>query len=274
VRRNHYKSSATKRRRTVQSRLFLGLKIAAGSVGLVLISFVMVFGHDFLTQWDFFGAQQVTVQGIHRISEKAVLNQAQINKGTNVLSINLSMLRKRLLAHTWIAEVHVRRELPNMISIKIQEHQPLAVIDLGRQLLINYKGEIFKEKSASDPRQLPVISGLEYTDLPVSDKPSSQSFRAAMAILRLGQAAKSILPNTQIKKIHVDRDMGITLFTHNRIQAIKLGFGDYARKYRSLKNVIDYLKRHRRFLGLVSMDLNDTNRVVAQPLKSKAAAPG
>ncbi|MEE8540898.1 MAG: FtsQ-type POTRA domain-containing protein [Desulfobacterales bacterium] len=273
MRTNHYKSSVTKRHRMFQNRLFLCLKIGAGSVGLVLISFVLVFGHDFLTQWNFFGAQQVTVRGIHRISKKDVLNQAQINKGINVLSVNLSMLRKRLLAHTWIAEAHVRRELPNMISIRIEEHEPLAIIDLGRKLLINHKGEIFKEKSSSDPLHLPIISGLEYTDLNVSGKPPSKSFKAVMDILRLGQTAKSILPNKQIKWVHVDPDMGITLFTFNRIKEIKLGFGNYPQKYKSLKQVIDYLKRHQRFSGFVSMDLNDTNRIVAQPIKIKAAAP-
>ncbi len=257
----------------VQDRLLLCLKIAAGSVGLVLISFVLVFGHDFLTQCSFFGAQQVVVRGIQRISKKDVLNQTQINNGINVLSLNLSMLRKRLLAHTWIAEAHVRRELPNVISIRIEEHNPLAIIDLGRKLLINHKGEIFKEKSSSDPRHLPIITGLEYTDLNVSGKPPSKSFKAVMDILRLGQTAKGILPNKQIKRIHVDPDMGITLSTFYQIKEIKLGFGSYPQKYRSLKHVIDYLKRHQRFLGFVSMDLNDTNRIVAQPLKIKAAAP-
>ncbi len=273
MRKNHYRSSATKRRRMIQNRLLLCLKITAGSVGLVLMSFVLVFGHDFLTQCNFFGAQQVTVQGIRRISKKDVLNRAQIAKGINVLSVNLSMLRKRLLAHTWIAEAHVRRELPDIISIRIEEHEPLAIIDLGRKLLINHKGEIFKEKSPSDPLHLPIITGLEYTDLNVSGKPPSRSFKAVMDILRLGHPAKSVLSNKQIKGIHVDPDIGITLSTFNRIKEIKLGFGNYSQKYKSLKHVIDYLKRQQRFSGFVSMDLNDTNRIVAQPIKSKAAAP-
>ena len=63
-------------------------------------------------------------------------------------------------SHLWIAEAEVSRELPSTIRIGIKEQKVLAVIDLKRKFLINTAGEIFKEVSATDPDNLPIVSGL------------------------------------------------------------------------------------------------------------------
>jgi len=118
-----------------------------GTTFLFLISFSFIFSHDFLTQCDYFNADILTIQGTRRLSETQVVKQSQIHKGINILSVHLETVRKRLIANPWIADAEVSRELPNGIHIRITEHQPLAMLNLGRKFLINTAGEIFKEKS-------------------------------------------------------------------------------------------------------------------------------
>lgn len=272
IRKNHYKSRFNKRRaQVIQSAIFC-IKFLAG-VGIVTgMSYVFIFCYDFLTQCDFFRAENVIVTGAHRLLPKQVITQARIDPGVNILSINLSLARKRLLAHPWIAEAEVRRELPNRIHIRICEQKPLAILDLGRKFIINSHGEIFKEWVASDPDNLPIISGLEFSDINVSGKPGSIPFKAVMDVLQLGQKSGSILPNRLIKRIQVDREIGLTLYTHddvnaNKIKAIKIGYNNYSNKYDKLKEVLFYLKRKRGFSDLDSIDLNNSNRIVVNPVR-------
>jgi cell division protein FtsQ len=274
IRSNYYKNSAAKKRNRILQRLVFGIKTAGVIVALLLVSFVFIFSYDFLTQCDYFKAEKLVVTGTERLSRKQVLEQAQLKKGMNIISINLSMARKRLLAHSWITEAEVSRDLPSGIHIRIKEHQPLAVLDLGRKFLINTSGEIFKEMTASDPDYLPVIRGLSFSDINTGDKPRSIPFQAVMNVLKLGQKCKSILPYKLIKKIQVDREMGLTVYAFDRIKEIKIGYNDYPNKYDRLRNILAHLKKRRGFSHLESIDLNNLNHIVIQPTKKESPARG
>ena len=274
IRRNYYKNSAAKKHNRIITRLVFSIKTTGVIAALLLLSFVFIFSYDFLTQCDYFKAEKLVVSGTDRLSEKQVLEQAQIKKGINIISVNLSMTRKRLLAHSWINEADVSRDLPNGINIRIKEHRPLAILDLGRKFLINTSGEIFKEMTASDPDQLPIISGLEFSDINTRDKPRSIPFASVMNVLELGQKCKSVLPCKLIKKVQVDREMGLTIYAFDRIKEIKIGYSDYANKYESLKNILAHLKEMQGFSYLESIDLNNLNRIVVHPTTMELPARG
>jgi cell division protein FtsQ len=232
---------------------------------LVFVSLLFVFSYDFLTQCDYFKAEALRVSGIHRLTQKQVLQQANINTGVNIFSVNLSKVRKRLLANSWVEDAEVRRDLPSGINISIKEQKPLAVLDLGRKFIINTSGEIFKEMNEADHCNLPVISGLEFSDINVKGESRSIPFESVMSILGLGKKPDSVLPYSRIKKIQVDREMGLTIYAFDRIREIKIGYNNYPDKYAMLKDVLFYLEKNGGFSRLESIDLNNLNRVVVNP---------
>lgn len=274
IRKNYYKNSAARRRYKIITRVIFSIKTATVGTLLLAFSFLFIFTYDVITQCDYFKAESLTVTGAHRLTEEQVLQQSQITKGTNILSVNISRVRKRLLAHSWIEEVEVSRELPTGISIRIKEQQPLAILDLGRRFIINTQGELFKEMDASDQCPLPVISGLEFSDINVRGESRSVPFDAVMKILALGKKPESVLPCKLIKRIRVDREMGLTIYAFDRIKAIKIGYDDYPNKYEMLKNVLFYLEKDESFSQLEYIDLNNLNRIVVNPAKIKSAAGG
>ncbi len=267
LRKNYYKNSIAKRFAIIIQRFIFCSKIVSVIVVLHLLSFLYIFCYDFLTQYDYFRTESLVVTGADWLSETEVLEQTQIEKGMNILSVNLSTARKRLLLHSWISEAEVSRELPSRINIKIEEHKPLAILNVGRKFLINSHGEVFKEMSGSDPDNLPVIEGLEFADLNVHGEPRSIPFNAVMYALELGQKSNSVLPYRLIRKIHVDREMGLTMYAFDNIRAIKIGYNDYPRKYAKLKNVLLYLRKKEGFSHIESIDLNNLNRIVVNPTK-------
>jgi cell division septal protein FtsQ len=81
IRRNYYKNSAAKKHNKIITRLVFSIKTAGVIAALLLLSFVFIFSYDFLTQCDYFKAEKLVVTGMDRLSEKQVLEQAQIKKG-------------------------------------------------------------------------------------------------------------------------------------------------------------------------------------------------
>lgn len=262
ARRNFYKNSAARRRTQKIQHLIGLLKIVSGVSLVAVMSFAFIFGYALFTQSGYFKAVYLNVQGCKTLDQKAVITQAELSQGLNIFSVNLTTTRKRLLAHPWISEAEVSREIPSGIRIRIKEHEPLAIIDIKRKFLLNRQGELFKEWEVTDPVNLPLVSGLAFSDLNVGTRPYSQPFNAVMTVLRLGQHTDSILTNQEIRRIEVDRDIGLTIHADNRLGALKLGFDEYPSKYKKLQEVLLYLKKNKNIPILNSIDLIDPDRIV------------
>ncbi|MGB9438769.1 MAG: FtsQ-type POTRA domain-containing protein [Desulfobacterales bacterium] len=277
-RKNLRNSTKTKRESKFLGRILLGFKLIVAVVAVAAMSAFFILVHDILTQCDYFKISRLTIEGTQRLSKKEIAKQARVGKGMNILAVNLSLVRKQLLAHPWIAEAGVSREIPSGLSIRVKEHTPLAVVDVGKKFLINHGGKIFKAWDASDPTDLPVVSGLNVLDLPPvygqTELPESDiarerttPFKAVMNVLRLGRQQGSILPNRSIRQIRVDRQIGLTLLAFDRIKTINLGYDDYDGKYHMLANLFSYLKRQQSGSDFDRIDLNNLNRVVVNPLR-------
>ena len=265
MRKNYYKNSAAKKKAKTRNGFLTAAKLTLGALAVSSMSALFVFGYDYLTQCHYFQAKQLSVTGVGRLAETTILEQAQLAKGVNILSVNLVLVRKRLMAHPWVADAEVSRELPDRIRIRIREHRPLAVLDLGRRFLVNRKGEIFKEVGRSDPTALPLITGLEFSDIRVSGKKGSPAYASVMQVLRLGEKTGSILPNHEVKQISVDREIGLTLHAFSEAKVIKLGFEDFPAKYERLRSAMLYLNRNGRSFDYEAIDLNHANRIVVTP---------
>lgn len=272
IRKNYYKNSGAKRRAELVRRFILFLKITAGIGFIFLASFIFILSHDFLTQCDYFKAKSLVIKGTHRLSKKEIMKIARMYPGTNILAQNLSIVRKKLAACPWIKDASVRRELPSKISIRIEEQQPLAILDLGRKFLINTKGDIFKELESKDPHDLPQVTGLSFSDINLGRGRQGIPFRAVVSVLKLGKNPKSVMPNRLIKKIRVDREMGLTIYPVKNIKLVKMGYRDYSGKYERLKNVLSYLRNKDGFSSIESIDLNNLDRIVVCPVKINTSA--
>ena len=242
---------------TLKAFLGLGLLVAA--------SLVLVFGHDVLLQLDYFDAQRLAVAGNKRLSRQEVLDQAALKPGVNILSVNLSAVRNRLVSHPWIADAELHRELPVTVNIRVREEQPVAVIAMDTLWLVNAEGVIFKAATPAEAAGLPVIDGLSYLDIPTTDTAQSAPFKDVMDILELGRRPQATLPIDLIDRITVDREVGLTITAFGGQKTIRMGYGDYAGKCARLKTLIGYLKQQGRFDEFAAIDLNSPERAVATP---------
>ncbi len=258
----------------------MGFKVVAAVAAVAAVTGFFILIHEIVTQCDYFATHKITIEGTQRLTHKQVARQARVRTGDNILSINLSLARKRLLAHPWIAEAEVSREIPSRLIIRVKEHAALAVVDFGQKFLINHQGQIFKPYYPSDQDDLPVISGLNLSDLKVygrleSSNPGRTSvdsapFRAVMQVLKLGQKQDSILPNHLIRQISVDRQIGLTIYAFDHLKAISLGYSDYIAKYHMLARLFRYFKQRRSIFDFDRIDLNNLQRIVVNPVKTES----
>ena len=296
-RKNHYRNSRSQKERRLK-RFFLGvLKILLLVGGMVGTSLFLIFVYDALTQSSYFKTETITVRGNQRFLKEKILKQAGLKLHDNILSVNLKALRNRLMAHPWIASAEIERELPDTIRIQVKERVPIAIVDMNQLFYMDEDGEIFKSVESSDHVKVPLVTGLALSDIDFNDPWRCRLFRAVMEVLRLCRLHKNVIPFDALQRIHVDREMGLTLYAFfppshlsatsdcqpafaakgdSREQAgqnevaINVGFGDYESKCSRLQDMVSYLKKDG-FVNPRSIDLNDTDRVVVRHSLPKQA---
>lgn len=288
-RQNTSRRAVADRRRVWLRRLAAVVWTAVGAAGVVFSSLFFVFVHDVFTQSEHFQAREILVEGAQRLAPKAVFAQAGVRPGINVLSVNLAAARKRLLAHPWIAEAEIQREIPSILRIRIREQVGAAVVEVGRKFLLNPEGEIFKEWESSDPASLPAVTGLALADLRAVDRlaaagnwvlpnvggavPASAAptrpMDAVLQVLTLGRDPGSILPTRELRSIRVDRELGLTLVAYAEQRAIRLGYNDYPAKYHLLRDLLAFFRTQPDVADFERIDLTDLNRVIVNPVRAE-----
>jgi cell division protein FtsQ len=264
IRKNRYKSPTDQPPKSIFMRVADVVFKSLCSVAFIGgMSLMFIFGHDALTQCDYFKAQNIIIRGDSRLAPEQIMNVARINKGTNILSVNLPTIRKRLLTVPWISTVDVYREFPGTIIIFIKEHKPLAVLDLGRPFLVNQRGEIFKEASANEVEGLPVIRGVDCADWKTPGSSGTQVYKAVMEILKMGEEGGAVISNQMLKAVQADREIGLCLEIDSYINQIKLGYGKYRTKFERLDRIFTYIKDNDSVPVIQALDLRDPDHVSA-----------
>lgn len=262
ARKNRYKKNVKKRRRVWTGRLVAGVKLMALVTAVLTASALFMVGYAAVTQSDYFRAKTISVSGNSRLPREAVLSQAHLAPGDNLLAVNLQLVRKRLLAHPWISAARVSREIPETIHINIKEHACIAIVDLGRKFLLSRSGRIFKEYEWKDPRKLPVVTGITYSDLSLGGGAQSRAMCHVLDVLRISQVKSSIIPFEEIRQVHWDPEMGISMTIWDNKRTIKLGVDQFEVKYSRLEQLLPRLKRNPNWRNFSILDLTNPDRVV------------
>ena len=240
------------------------LTVVSGCLAVGAFSALLVMAHALFTQADYYRAKQLPLSGNQRLSARTVLAQAELALGVQILHLNLGVVQGRLLAHPWIASAQVSREIPNTLRVTVREHHPLAIMDMqmGRRYLLNAEGRLFKQWDATDPGNLPVVTGLGYRDLPMEAETGTKPFRAVLSLLTETGAWEALA----LSKIEADPETGLTLVVAHSGQEIRMGYGHYPEKLSRLVALKKRLKDGNIMHDFASIDVSDLERIVVAPI--------
>ena len=230
---------------------------------LCLTSLALIYAYDFTMQSAFFKIKTININGNNRVTTQEIINLAQIEKHDNILSVNLTLLKKRIVHHPWIQDVFIKRSIPSGLSIIINEEVPFAIVKIENvaDILINNEGKPFKEYEPVIDRldNLPVITGLELTESEDNFIFKGRLFNSVIKVLEMNSFGK-------IHHVNADKNMGISIKTKhfNSDLSIKLGFYDFYSKAYKAEQIANYFKKHINNKEICSFDLYDPENVIVK----------
>lgn len=253
-------------------RIKLGDILRSLKVGISLISIVLiVYGvwhiYNELLASSYLKIKEVKVVGNIKLSRSEALELSGIAVGDNILAIDSGDIKDNIKANPWIADVRVKRNFPDGVSIEIQERKPIAFINLDGLYYVDETGIIFKKASLGEDVDLPVITGLTREDIEEQGAASELAIKAVKLLHLLAENTALELEN--LSEISVDKIYGLTLYTMREGTKIEFGGDGFKEKLDILDKII---KSRNGFAGLEFIALNYNRGVVVKLNPSETSA--
>jgi len=192
-----------------------------------------------LSTSEYLSLKKIEITGISRLKAKEIERSMGVNRGVNLLVLDLDLLEKRILANPWVKGVSVKREWPDTLNVHLKEHVPVAVADIGDRYLIDKDGNLFAKVKKEEKWDLPVITGLP-SSTKVKKKLPPQAMKV-VKLLRLSSKRPSTLGIGNIKEIKIVDGKGFLVY----IDSMELRFGpdDLERQYARAEKVLYHIYR-------------------------------
>ena len=252
------KNSYRNKRLQLYRRLRLVAKIFLVLLAFVALSALCLVGYRSLLRSPLLQVTRIQVNGCQHLDPQAVIQQAGIPSGTNILSLDLDGVRKRLTQHPWIAAAAISREIPDRIRIEIEERKPVALVKGHEFYLADQQGACFAKAAPSEHTGLPIITGFDPGTL---DSGCNLPREFTVLLENLYRETQLKLPWRLISEIRWNRNTGLSFFTARGGIKVDLGSEDYGIRIAKLEKVLRYLEKKGLQSQLRGIDLSHGNRV-------------
>ena len=196
-------------------------------------------GTLYISQCRSFRLNDIIISGCRITRPDEILAYAGIQKGMNLLQVNLPYASSRLEQYPYIISAVVQRKLPDTLEIALEERIPRAMIKLDDYYLLDNNGEIFK-KAAANERRYPVLTGLTVEALYKDREGCLQIINSALQLLGYIEN-DGRFKGLQIE-IAIDQTAGFTIHTTPEHLEATVGWGEFTEKIDSLWKIVDDLK--------------------------------
>ncbi|MFN7834878.1 MAG: cell division protein FtsQ/DivIB [Burkholderiaceae bacterium] len=134
------------------------MNVMAGLFSIMSLVLLMVAALAWLTSRPMFDVRCVRLEGgmAHVTAAGIRLNAVPLLRG-NFFTMDLHAARAAFEAVPWVRKASVRRIWPNQLSVRLEEHEPVA--QWGESALINGYGEAFVVNLAEVDAELPLLHG-------------------------------------------------------------------------------------------------------------------
>lgn len=190
----------------------------------------------------YFEVSQIELDGEERVERDALLRTAGIALGDNVFSRTPEQVADRLERHPWIAEATVERRLPGFFRIQVREHRAVAVLTLaGKGYLVGDDATLFKELTAGDPVDLPVITGLDSQRFLSEVAHRSEVLMNVVTLMHDFRSA-GLWRREPIAEIHVEPSDDLSVYLNDDAMYVRLGEAPWRPKLSRLRRILDRLE--------------------------------
>ncbi|MGI5862022.1 MAG: cell division protein FtsQ/DivIB [Myxococcales bacterium] len=236
----------------VRAARFLGAALVLGALAVGA-----AWGARHLKAWLFtsptFAIEQFAFEGLERAEEAELIRLGGIRPGDNIFEADIVLAERAMAAHPWVEHATIDRVYPRKLKVKVVEHEPAALTDLGGLYYVNRSGKAFKRLAPGESADLPILRGVGREEYSAAPEEAEALFKQALDAMALYREA-GLEQRAEISEISIDRLEGLTFFLGDDAVAVRLGQGELDKKLARLGQLFDELSRRGARAEVIRLD--------------------
>lgn len=164
----------------------------------------------------YFGIQDIQVLGSKNVSKDDIIKLSTISKGENIFRINISKIKKSIKANPYIEDVTIKRQLPNKISLNIQERDIQYFIkENNKYYILDNKGVVLDIKDNMSNMDLVGIDGISSDGLKIGQLFLKDDKRKSDVLASFSDLLKRNLSDIKFSSIEFTQNGLINVHVNN-----------------------------------------------------------
>lgn len=211
----------------------------------------------------------IRVEGNHYLDAALVIERSGLETGDDLLAVDLSRARQRLLLDSRIARAEIRRRFPRGLRILVRERMPALLVRHGTPWELDAAGVLLEPLERGVVADVPLLVGPSFESLRPGAQVRSPAVERGLAWTR-ALAHQALQLAGQVSELDVsERDAtGITLLDGTRVKAP--AWPPSTRRLSALRVVLADLKQ--RGTSAEELDVRFENQVIVRPALLPAVA--
>ena len=174
----------------------------------------------FLTCSQHFAVRGLRFSPLKHASTDALAGRANVILGSNLFTVDLDEVAREVAQEPWVERAHARRELPGTIAVDVVEREAACTVALGPLYLSDAEGRVFKRANPDEAAALPVVTGIEREQYLAEPEEARAAVREALTALNAWRADSK---RPALGELHVDKLLGVTVYTAHNAVGVRLG---------------------------------------------------
>jgi len=214
------------------------LPVAAAVLVFLLVGAAGAAAYSWLGRSPVFSVRVVDMNpGVHVSKDEISGILRGVARG-NIWSLSKEEIGRRILSHPYVREVVVRKAFPDKLMVRIEEREPVAMINLDALYYVDEGGSIFKRLTAYDAKTFPILTGFPRDDLAAGDPVTIRNLKKTIDLLRRAEVGTL---SRNISEVHYDAQDGYTLVTRDYGLQLKIGTMDFGEAMRRIEEAMPKL---------------------------------
>jgi cell division protein FtsQ len=196
------------------------LPVAAAALFLLLAGAGGAAAYSWLGRSAIFSLRLVDMNPCAHVSGDEITGILKGVGQRNIWSLSKEEIGRRVQSHPYVREVAVRKAFPDKLVVRIEEREPVAMINLDALYYVDERGGIFKRLTAYDAKNFPILTGFSRDDLMAKDPVTIRNLKRTIDLLRHTETGSL---SRNISEVHYDAQDGYTLVTRDHGLQFKIG---------------------------------------------------
>ncbi|MCL2202454.1 MAG: FtsQ-type POTRA domain-containing protein [Defluviitaleaceae bacterium] len=220
----------------------VALAFCAVALGLVLFLFS-----------PYFALREIVITGNGTVSRAEIEDSLDVVLGDNILIINTSAARRRVMENLYIDSVSFERVLPGRLNVTVRERRLVAYIEHtpGSFLFIDETGRVLEVRTFfTEP--LPMVTGLQFSSFQLGERLDVPNRAAFGIVTQYAQALQQYGLSTLVTHIDVT-DVHNTRILFNQVEFNVGDARDAEEKVRTMAEILNSLPDVASYRGFVDL---------------------